>query len=88
MKNAMNRREFLKTSSVLGAAAGIAGAGTCLPAAAETDRRSSASKQLGWRLGCCAYSFNWLTFHETIGKVASLGLKEIVGWDDPEARPA
>ena len=51
---------------------------------------ASPAEKLGWRLGCCAYSFNHLTFYETIGKVASLGLKQVVGfnWQKLDPRKA
>jgi sugar phosphate isomerase/epimerase len=50
----------------------------------------SPAEKLGWRLGCCAYSFNHLTFYETIDKVASLGLRRVVGfnWQKLDPRKA
>ena len=81
MKNAVSRREFLKTTSALGAGIGLAGLATCRPAAAGIARGAPHAEQLGWRLACNAYSFNKLTFYETIGKVSSLGLAYIVGFN-------
>ena len=60
--------------------------------AAEAAQAAPHAAKLGWRLGCCAYSFRRLTFHEAICKVASLGLGEIVGFNwqrlDPQKADA
>jgi sugar phosphate isomerase/epimerase len=87
MKNGMSRRDFLKTGGAFGAVVGVSCAGAGILEAASIAGDASPATRLGWRLGCCAYSFHWLTFHETISKVASLGLKEIIGWDSQKLDP-
>jgi len=73
-----NRRDFLKT---LGAAS------LCGLAAPRTLWAASAAQRLGWRLGCCAYSFNRFTFYETLDKVAALGLQYLVGFSWQKLSP-
>jgi sugar phosphate isomerase/epimerase len=75
---AMNRREFLVSA---GAVVACAGAPLQVYAAAEQARGASAAEILGWRLGCCAYSFNRFTFFETVEKISALGLKYVVGYN-------
>lgn len=78
MHGQSSRREFLAASAV----ATVAAFGRTRPLGAlEAAKGAPHAEKLGWRLGCCAYSFNRLTFYETVGKVASLGLKEIVGFN-------
>jgi len=81
----LDRRLFLKTTGALAAAAWGTRASRILLAS-----EASPAEKLGWRLGCCAYSLNNLTFYETIGKVASLGLKQMVGfnWQKLDPRKA
>ena len=81
MKNFVSRREFLGTTSILGVGIGLAGLPPMYRAAAESARGAPHGEKLGWRLACNAYSFNKLTFYETMGKVSSLGLKYIVGFN-------
>ena len=76
----MDRRLFLKSTGVLTAAAVVGGVRRPLFTAEKVQVVSSAER-LGWWLGCCAYSFNDLTFYETIDKVASLKLKTLVGFN-------
>lgn len=76
----INRRRFLETAGALGAGMGL----LSLPArlvGAEAAKGAPHAEQLGWRLACNAYSFNKLTFYATILKVASLGLKYVVGFN-------
>ena len=54
---------------------------------AEKVQVVSSAERLGWWLGCCAYSFNDLTFYETIDKVASLKLKTLVGFNWQKLSP-
>jgi sugar phosphate isomerase/epimerase len=85
MVHRMDRRLFLKTTGSLAAAA--CGTRALCPLLAS---EASPAEKLGWRLGCCAYSFNNLTFYETIDEVASLGLKQVVGfnWQKLDPRKA
>lgn len=83
-----SRRQFLAaTGAAAVGAVGIVGRTRPLRAL-ESPKGAPHAEKLGWRLGCCAYSFNRLTFYETIGKVAALGLKVVVGFNwqklDPE----
>ncbi len=82
----MDRRRFLRSAGVLAA---TACSGNVLRPlmASETAPSLSAAEKLGWRLGCCAYSFNHLTFFETVDKVASLGLKNLVGFNWQKLSP-
>jgi sugar phosphate isomerase/epimerase len=79
MQLSMDRRLFLKTTGSIAAVA--CGTTALRPLMASAAPGSSAAEKIGWRLGSCAYSFNQLTFYETIDKVASLGLKHVVGFN-------
>lgn len=87
MADRLDRRLFLRTTG--GLAAAVAGLRPSLFAAEPGDAApaSAFAERLGWRLGCCAYTFNNLTFYETIDKVASLGLKAIVGFNWQKLSP-
>ncbi len=78
MSKHLDRRRFLAT---VGGAAACAGFAPWRIAAAAAPSTASHALKLGWRLGCCAYSLNWLTFYETVDKVASLGLNTVVGFN-------
>ncbi len=84
MVDSIARRLFLKLVGSAGAAAATIGLGNVAaaprPGAMHADR-------LGWRLGCAAYSFRHLTFYETIDKVASLGLRQLVGFNWQKLSP-
>jgi sugar phosphate isomerase/epimerase len=73
MKNAWDRRDFLRTTAAL-AAAGTAGIGPSL-FAAEAGLGAPHAEKIGWKLGCQAYTFNRFTFFEAVDKNRSLGLK-------------
>jgi len=75
MSDGVLRRDFL--GRVCGAGIGIWGTGV----RAAAPERSRPSEQLGWQLACNAYSFNRLTLHETIGRLAALGLRYTVGFN-------
>jgi sugar phosphate isomerase/epimerase len=81
MNHFVNRRDFLQAGSAMGVAVGFLGRPIRCLAAAETAQGATHAERLGWRLACNAYTFNRLTFYETIGKVASLGLKGVVGFN-------
>ncbi len=78
MKKQMDRRSFLKTSAAAAVCAELA---TSNLLAAGVTLVAPHAEKLGWRLGCCAYTFNYLTFYETIDKAASLGLNVLVGFN-------
>ena len=80
MENGIDRRRFLKAACALGAGVGLAGGNARRLLAAEAPKGAPNAAKLGWRLGCAAYSFNALTFHETIAKVAALGLDAVEGF--------
>lgn len=80
MSPIVGRRSFLKGGAALGAALGLFNR-PIHGLASEPHTNVLHGEQLGWRLGCCAYSFRTLTFYETIAKVASLGLKLVVGFN-------
>ncbi len=81
MSKRIERRNFLR---ILGAG-GVAAArgGLALPSvlAAQTAASATCAEKLGWRLGCCAYTFRRFTFYETVDQVAALGLKTVVGFN-------
>jgi len=81
VNHVISRRRFLTRSSVLGTGMGLMGLPAYSRAAALTAQGAPHAERLGWRLACCAYTYNKLTFYETIGKVASLGLKHVVGFN-------
>jgi sugar phosphate isomerase/epimerase len=69
-----NRRTFLKATGAWAASAGfLSMENAALPA---DDRSNGAphAEQLGWRLGCQAWTFNAFTFYEAMDKTAELGL--------------
>ena len=76
MKNAIERRSFLKTTGTLAAGLGLSGLGSSRLLAAPAKGAPNAEK-IGWRLGCQAYSFNHYSFFEAVDKNASLGLRYI-----------
>ena len=77
----MDRRNFLKTTGLVGAGVGatvLGGSHLFAQAGAQlTARGAPNAEKLGWRLGCQAYSFNRFTFFDAVDKVASLGLHVI-----------
>lgn len=77
MKNVIDRRRFLQTTGAMTAGIAWAGWAGTRCGAAEAAAGAPHAEQLGWRLGCQAYSFNHYTFYEAIDKVASLGLHYI-----------
>ena len=86
MTHCLDRRLFLKTTGSLAAAAW--GTGVLRPLLLGSVPGASHAEKLGWRLGCCAYSFNDLTFYETIDKVAVPGAEAGGGLQLAETRPA
>ncbi len=74
MNYSVNRRDFLGTARNFGAGVVMSGlAGACLA--------SMGKKKLDWTLCCAAYSFNQLTFVETLEKVKQLGLVHVEGFN-------
>ncbi|MEN6459390.1 MAG: sugar phosphate isomerase/epimerase [Thermoguttaceae bacterium] len=71
----MDRRCFLRTASALGAGMGLTLLGRPWSMAAPLAVGAPNAEKLGWRLGCQAWTFRLFTLEETIGKVASLGLR-------------
>jgi sugar phosphate isomerase/epimerase len=81
MTHPLKRRDFLKTTAVLGSGAGLFGFGSSRAFSAEqTAQGAPHAEKLGWRLACQAYSFNRFTFFEAVDKNASLGLHCIEGF--------
>src|SRR5205807_9334077 len=73
----MNRRTFLKTTSVLTVSAGALGLEHPTVKAADAAQGAPHAEKLGWRLGCQAWTFNRFTFYEAMDKTAELGLHVI-----------
>ena len=80
MTNAVNRRSFLKTSSAVGAGLGLMGLGVPGLAADPIAKGVPSAAKLGWRVSCCAYTFNQCTLYEAIEKIAALGLHDVEGF--------
>ncbi len=85
MSGILNRRSFLKTSASVLAASG---AGTLAGRTAFGAATGSChGKPLGWNLCCAAYSFNKLSFYETIEKLQSLGIGYLEGFEWQKLSP-
>ena len=74
MRAHIHRRDFLKTTAIVGAGAGLAGLGGARLAAARPNHKTPNAEQLGWRLGMQAWTFHQSTLFDAIDKTASLGL--------------
>ncbi|NQT38209.1 MAG: twin-arginine translocation signal domain-containing protein, partial [Planctomycetes bacterium] len=58
MNDQINRRNFLRTTGALGAAATMTSLGTSPLSAAEAAKTSSPhAEKIGWRLACQLYTF-------------------------------
>jgi sugar phosphate isomerase/epimerase len=71
----LKRRDFLKTTGAVGVGIGLSGLGRSHLRAAEVRKGAPNAEQLGWRLGCGAWTFHLFTLFEAIDKTASLGLR-------------
>ena len=80
MKTRIDRRDFLKLSGAAGAGLGLASVGMPSLRAAEYANGAPVAEKLGWRVACCAYTFNQFTFYEALERTASLGLKLVEGF--------
>lgn len=86
MNTSFDRRRFLKTVGLVGTAV-CTGTFSRPLWAADVGPGAPHAAKLGWRLGCNAYSLKHLTFYETIDKVASLGLHDVVGFNWQKLSP-
>ena len=78
MKHDMGRRCFLKTTGMAAAGMALCGLGNRKVFASKpVPKGAPHAEQLGWLLGCQAYSFRKFSFFEAIEKTASLGLTYI-----------
>jgi sugar phosphate isomerase/epimerase len=79
MGRSLDRRDFLKAGTALGAGLGLSAlSGVATAQQAQDAKKADAgAEKLGWRLGCQAYSFNHYTFFEAVDKTASIGLHYI-----------
>jgi sugar phosphate isomerase/epimerase len=73
----MNRRTFLKTTSLMTAGARLLGLGNATVRADDRIAGAPHAAKLGWRLGCQAWTFNRFTFYEAMDKTSELGLHVI-----------
>lgn len=80
MSHAIDRRSLVKAAGALGLGAGLGCLGPAELPAAEAAQSAPHAAKLGWRLACCAYTFNRFTFAEAVEKTAALGLKCIEGF--------
>jgi sugar phosphate isomerase/epimerase len=74
------RRDFLKIAGAVGAGIGWAGAGAARLGAGEFARGAPNAEKLGWRVACCAYTFNEFPFYEALERTASLGVNLVEGF--------
>jgi sugar phosphate isomerase/epimerase len=75
--NRLNRRSFLQAAGVLTATAGLARVTNILSADEKRAAGAPHAAKLGWRLGCQAWTFNFMTFFDAVDKTAALGLHYI-----------
>jgi sugar phosphate isomerase/epimerase len=80
MIHPLPRRDFLKTTALLGTGMGLLGLRATDLLADQVAKGAPNAEKLGWRLGCQAYSFNRSTFFEAVDKNAALGLHYIEGF--------
>ena len=76
MSNSLDRRQLLKAGVVLSAGFGLSRVSRTA-AAFEPSAGAPHAEKLGWRLGCQAWTFNYLTFLVAVDKTAGLGLHYI-----------
>ena len=74
MNNRLNRRNFLKTAGVIGAGIGFGGFHTSSLRAAQQPSTPNAD-ELGWRLGCQAWTFRLFPLFAAIDNMSALGLR-------------
>lgn len=93
MKNAVDRRYFLKTTGALTVGASLAGWTETAHAGEKLADGAPHAEKRGWRLGAQAYSFNRFTFYEALEKIAAVGLHYVEAYpgqklsaDQPEVR--
>jgi sugar phosphate isomerase/epimerase len=79
MNQGIDRRSFLTAASTFGVAIGFGGSLAAV-SAAEAPKGTPHADKLGWRVSCCAYTFNYLPLAQAVEKAASLGLKCIEGF--------
>jgi len=80
MTSMIYRRRFLQTVGAWGAAAAAANLGLPDLNAAEFAHGAPQAEKLGWRVACCAYSFNQVPLVEAVERTASLGVKYLEGF--------
>lgn len=85
-KQQMDRRRFLQAAGAVAAGTVLAESGSPGPAAPPVARGAPHAQELGWRLGCQAWTFNDGTFYEAIHKTASLGLHYIEAFPNQKLR--
>ncbi len=81
MQSPFTRRRFLQTATSLAGAVALGGFPTRTLRAAEAAEATPNAAKLGWRVTCCAYTFNKLTFYETLQQVVGLGLNAVEGFE-------
>ena len=73
----MNRRNFLRNIAAASAGAAFVGRRRSLLAEDNAAPGAPHAEQLGWKLGCQAWTFNRFTLFEAIDRTAQLGLHYI-----------
>lgn len=76
-----DRRRFLKAGTVLAGTTALGGLPSPGIARADEAEATPNAARLGWRVTCAAYTFNRLTFVETLRQVASLGLNAVEAFE-------
>lgn len=81
MTTSFHRRCFLRTTAALAGAAACGAVPARKTSAAEAAKATPNAAKLGWRVTCAAYTFNKLTFYETVQQVADLGLNAVEAFE-------
>ena len=81
MESLFDRRRFLQAGAAL--AGGVAFHGLSGPRSIGSEAAKAApnAAKLGWRVTCAAYTFNRLTFYETLQQVTALGLNTVEAFE-------
>ena len=74
MKKNISRRVFVKAAGAAAAGMGVLGLRASLSGGEPAAKGAPHAEQLGWRLGCQAYTFRLFSFQQAVEKTASLGL--------------
>jgi sugar phosphate isomerase/epimerase len=81
MRGSFERRRFLKAGAALAGGTLLFGLPELGTADVPPARSTPHAARLGWRVTCAAYTFNRLTFYETLQQVLELGLNAVEAFE-------